>query len=169
MTRPRGELTTYRARGGHATDWANPNYTCKLIGAFISNALQYHFYALPTQSSLRLRVQSGYALTVCGMCQYLCWLVVFYVQSTVRSFRDDSPIYCPFRRTWSSIFTLFSPGIEPRAVVWQSNTLLLRHATPSIYIMWRIRSVCNASKYVDTCTCSYVLTKYLTECRLPIF
>ena len=22
--RPRGELTTYRARGGHATDWANP-------------------------------------------------------------------------------------------------------------------------------------------------
>ena len=24
MTRPRGELTTYCARGGHATDWANP-------------------------------------------------------------------------------------------------------------------------------------------------
>ena len=24
MTRPRGELTTYRAGGGHATDWANP-------------------------------------------------------------------------------------------------------------------------------------------------
>ena len=24
MTRPWGELTTYRARGGHATDWANP-------------------------------------------------------------------------------------------------------------------------------------------------
>ena len=24
MTRPRGELTTYRARGGHTTDWANP-------------------------------------------------------------------------------------------------------------------------------------------------
>ena len=24
MTRPRGDLTTYRARGGHATDWANP-------------------------------------------------------------------------------------------------------------------------------------------------
>ena len=24
MTRPRGELTTYRARGGHATNWANP-------------------------------------------------------------------------------------------------------------------------------------------------
>ena len=24
VTRPRGELTPYRARGGHATDWANP-------------------------------------------------------------------------------------------------------------------------------------------------
>ena len=24
MTQPRGELMTYRARGGHATDWANP-------------------------------------------------------------------------------------------------------------------------------------------------
>ena len=24
MTLPRGELTTYRAWGGHATDWANP-------------------------------------------------------------------------------------------------------------------------------------------------
>ena len=24
MTQPRGELTTYRARGGHTTDWANP-------------------------------------------------------------------------------------------------------------------------------------------------
>ena len=24
MTRPRGELTIYSARGGHATDWANP-------------------------------------------------------------------------------------------------------------------------------------------------
>ena len=26
MTRPRGELTTYRARGGHATEWANPTW-----------------------------------------------------------------------------------------------------------------------------------------------
>ena len=24
MTRPRGELTTHRVRGGHTTDWANP-------------------------------------------------------------------------------------------------------------------------------------------------
>ena len=29
MTRPGGELTTYRVRGGHATDWANPTrFTC---------------------------------------------------------------------------------------------------------------------------------------------
>ena len=26
MTRPRGQLTTYRARGQHATDWANPTH-----------------------------------------------------------------------------------------------------------------------------------------------
>ena len=29
----------------------------------------------------------------------VCWLVVFYVPSTARSFRDDTPIYCPLRRT----------------------------------------------------------------------
>ena len=28
-----------------------------------------------------------------------CWLVVFYVPSTARSFRDDTPIYCPLQRT----------------------------------------------------------------------
>ena len=27
------------------------------------------------------------------------WLVVFNVPSTVRSFRDGTPIYCPLRRT----------------------------------------------------------------------
>ena len=27
------------------------------------------------------------------------WLVVFYVPSTARSFRDGTPIYCPLRRT----------------------------------------------------------------------
>ena len=27
------------------------------------------------------------------------WLVVLYVQSTARSFRDGAPIYCPLRRT----------------------------------------------------------------------
>ena len=31
------------------------------------------------------------------------WLVVFNVPSTARSFRDGTPIYCPLRRTWSSI------------------------------------------------------------------
>ena len=34
------------------------------------------------------------------------WLVVFNVPSTARSFRDGTPIYCPLRRTWSSINTL---------------------------------------------------------------
>ena len=57
------------------------------------------------------------------------WLVVFYVPSTARSFRDGTSIYCPLRRTWSSVFTAFPPGIEPRAVAWQSITLPLRHAS----------------------------------------
>ena len=57
------------------------------------------------------------------------WLVVFNVPSTARSFRDGTPIYCPLRRTWSSINTPFRPGIEPRAVAWQSITLLLSHAS----------------------------------------
>ena len=54
---------------------------------------------------------------------------MFYVPSTARSFRDGTLIYCPLRRTWSSVSTPFQPGIEPRAVVWQSITLPLRHAS----------------------------------------
>ena len=57
------------------------------------------------------------------------WLVVFNVPSTARSFRDGTPIYCPLRRTRSSINTPFRPGIEPRAVAWQSITLPLRYAS----------------------------------------
>ena len=41
------------------------------------------------------------------------WLVVFNVPSTAMSFRDGTPIYCPLRRTWSSVN---STGIEPQAV-----------------------------------------------------
>ena len=48
----------------------------------------------------------------------------FRVPSTVRSFIDRTPVYCPLRRTPS--------GIEPGAVAWQSITLPLRHAS-SIY------------------------------------
>ena len=59
---------------------------------------------------------------------FVC-LVVFNVPSTARSFRDGTPIYCPLRRTWSSINTPFRPGIEPRAVAWQSITLPLRYAS----------------------------------------
>ena len=56
----------------------------------------------------------------------LPWLVVFYVPSTARSFRDGTPIYCPLQRTWNLVITT---GIEPRVVAWQSITLLLRHAS----------------------------------------
>ena len=65
-------------------------------------------------------------------------LFVFYVPSTARSFKDGTPIYCPLRRTWNSVNTPYPPGIEPRAVVWQSITLPLHHAsfTP---ICWAMR------------------------------
>ena len=34
MTWPRGELTTYRVRGGHATDWANPTRSNRFDNAW---------------------------------------------------------------------------------------------------------------------------------------
>ena len=61
---------------------------------------------------------------------FFCWLVgCVYVPLTARSFRDDTPIFCPLRRTRSSVCTLFSPGIKPRAVAWQSIALPLRHTS----------------------------------------
>ena len=48
------------------------------------------------------------------------WLVVFYFSSTAMSFRDGTSICCPLRRTVSSVLRPFLPGIEPRAVAWQS-------------------------------------------------
>ena len=66
------------------------------------------------------------------------WLVVFYVPSTARSFRDGTLIYCPLQRTWSSVFTLFPPGIEPQAIAWQSITLLLRHASFTFFDLWNM-------------------------------
>ena len=41
------------------------------------------------------------------------------------TFRNSTPIYCPLRRTWSSVNTPTPPGIEPKVVVWQSITLQL--------------------------------------------
>ena len=58
--------------------------------------------------------------------KYVC-LFVFNVPPAARSFRDGTPIYCPLRRTWSSVNTPSRPGIEPGAVAWQFITLPLRH------------------------------------------
>ena len=66
------------------------------------------------------------------MCGSVCgvgWLVVFNIPSTMRSFRDGAPIFCPLWRTWSSVYTPSPTGIEPRVVVWQSITQPLRHAS----------------------------------------
>ena len=65
---------------------------------------------------------------LCGCHKDVC-LFVFYVPSTARSFRDGTLIYWPLQRTWSSVNIPFPPGIKPRAVVWQSITLPLRHAS----------------------------------------
>ena len=64
--------------------------------------------------------------------KYNVGLVVFNVPSTARSFRDGTPIFCPLRRTRSSINTPFRAGIEPLAVAWQSITLPLRYAAKNI-------------------------------------
>ena len=72
------------------------------------------------------------------------WLVVFNVPSTARSFRGGTPIYCPLRRTWSSINTPFRPGFEPRAVAWQSITLPLCYASSTQHVL----SVCPLYKLV---------------------
>ena len=71
-------------------------------------------------------------MSLSGWCLFVCLLVVFNVPSTARSFRDGTPIYCPLRRTWSSINTPFRPGIEPRAVTWQSITLPLCYASSTV-------------------------------------
>ena len=62
------------------------------------------------------------------------WLVVFYVPSTGRSFREGTPIYCPMGRMWSSIFTQFSPGIKHLALLWQSITLQYGTFMKSVYV-----------------------------------
>ena len=67
---------------------------------------------------------------------------MFYVPSTARSFRGGT-IYCPLRRTWSSVNTPFPLEIEPWAVAWQSITLPLRHASSNMSYMWSsFKTIC---------------------------
>ena len=49
------------------------------------------------------------------MCVCVC-LFGFNIPSTARTFTDGTPIYCPLRRTRSSVNTPFPRGIEPQAV-----------------------------------------------------
>ena len=51
--------------------------------------LFFHFL----QSSIFLKSYGKIIKTCVG------WLVVFYVPSTARTFRDSTPIYCPLRKT----------------------------------------------------------------------
>ena len=45
MTRPRGELMTYRARGGNATDWANPTRSADIFQQYFYK--QYGYISQP--------------------------------------------------------------------------------------------------------------------------
>ena len=73
-----------------------------------------------------------------GLCKfwigtwYFGWLIVFNVPSTATSFRDDTPIYCPLGRTWSSM-----KHRSDRAITWQSISLPLRYASSTEHdISW---------------------------------
>ena len=86
---------------------------------------------------------------------YLAGYVLVWVHFNQLQLRDSTLIYCPWRRTWSSVWTLFPPGIEPQAVTWQSITQPLCHAsstwnTSNVYLytiswifyslsLWRLR------------------------------
>ena len=88
------------------------------------------------------RSKKKLCIHICGIWSFfmLVCLFVFYIPSTGRSFRDGTPIYCPLQRTWVSVNTPFLPGIEPRAVVWQSITLPLRHASSTMELLiWLYR------------------------------
>ena len=79
-----------------------------------------------------------------------CWLVVWFnVSSTAWSSRDGTPIYCPLRRTWSSINTPFRPGIEPRAVAWQSIALPLCYASTTMHATVVLKSFFSAVTVED--------------------
>ena len=79
---------------------------------------------------------------------FVC-LFVFNVPSTARSFRDGTPIYCPLRRTWSSVNTPSRPGIEPGAVAWQFITLPLRHGRSIIVDLTNMTALSNS--YSNAC------------------
>ena len=78
--------------------------------------------------------------TIC-ICVYMVGCVLRSIDSEVIKRRPPPPIHCPLRRTCSSAFTPFPPGIEPRAVAWQSITLPLRHAS-STHVCISKRPIC---------------------------
>ena len=59
------------------------------------------------------------------------WL--FYVPSTERSFRDDTPIYCPLQRTQSLVFTVPSGNRTPGRRVAVHHTTAAPHQ-----LLWQL-------------------------------
>ena len=65
----------------------------------------------------------------CALVNGKCLLVVFYIPSTERSFRDGIPIYCPLRRTQNSFLHHSHQELNPRPSL--GSPLHDRCATPA--------------------------------------
>ena len=151
--------TLYRGQTCHAIDWCRVSQWKSQLPILISliwpDPLIFQtFYSGDKAWCKKLTKHITHAwnkcfLLICLSClktrnfilkrskQMFLLVFVFYVHSTARSFRDGTTIYCPLRRTWSSVNTLFPPGIKPRVVAWQSITLPLCHA----FCLWRRQEV----------------------------
>ena len=137
--------------------FAETDFTFRRSDMLLLSAVQkwrervWKFLEDPTSSKLAHVSDVFNLMFVC----FWIWLVVFSVPSTARSFRDGTPIYCPLRRTWSSVFTPFPPGIEPQPVAWHSVTQPLSHASPTDCLgLTSLLNTCN----MDTWICVRVYT-----------
>ena len=72
------------------------------------------------------------------LCYHFCFilLVVFSVPSTVRSFRDDTSIYCLLRRTWSSFFYTIPTRNRTLGHHVAVHYTTACHASSSIFVLY---------------------------------
>ena len=70
----------------------------------VQNSYSYRSWSLCEFSIMKVALRAGYyrqcaTRFLASIKVHSGWLVVFYVPTTARSFRDGTPIYCPLRRT----------------------------------------------------------------------